>query len=291
MADITSTADVTSGTPATVGGHLRSFRAQWRLTMRITKLNFKARMEYRGEFVLGLVFGLIWQSAMILFAGVVLLRFPGLGGWTQGGVLLVASMRLLSHSIYVVLFSNISRLSLAVQEGRIDGFLMRPMPLYRQVLLWQFNVNALGDLIAGLGIFAIALSRLHMEWTLLKGCYVMIGIIGGMFAEAALQTVLSMAAFRFTGVQTWASWADDTLASFGNYPLSFLPGTVRDTLTFAIPLAFIAFFPASVVTGRVATTGVPEWLTVASPLVGLLMFLAAKALWYKSVRFYQSVGG
>lgn len=269
----------------------RAWQAQWRLALRITKLNFKARMEYRGEFVLGLVFGLIWQSAMILFAGVVLLRFPGLGGWTQGGVLLVAAMRLLSHSIYVVLFSNVSRLSLAVQEGRIDGFLMRPMPLYRQVLLWQFNVNAIGDLVAGFGIFAIALSRLHMDWTLVKGAYVVIGIIGGMFAEAALQTLLSMGAFRFTGVQTWASWADDTLSSFGNYPLSFLPGTVRDTLTFVIPLAFIAFFPASVITGRVSTSGVPQWLTVASPLVGLLMFLAAKAIWYKSVRFYQSVGG
>ena len=269
----------------------QSWRAQWQLAMRITKLNFRARMEYRGEFVLGLIFGLVWQSAMILFAGVVLLRFPGLGGWTQGGVLLVASMRLLSHSIYVVIFSNVSRLSLAVQEGRIDGYLMRPMPLYRQVLLWQFNVNAIGDLIAGAGIFMIALSKLHMEWTPLKAIYVVLGIIGGVFAEAALQTVLSTAAFRFTGVQTWASWVDDTLASFGNYPLSFLPGTVRDSLTFVIPLAFIAFFPASVITGRTSTTGVPEWLTIASPLVGLLLFLAAKAIWYRSVRFYQSVGG
>lgn len=268
-----------------------TWRAQLRLMYRITKLNFKARMEYRGEFVLGLVFGLIWQSAMILFAGVVLLRFPGLGGWTQGGVLLVASMRLLSHSLYVVTFSNISRLALAVQEGRIDGFLMRPLPLYRQVLLWQFNVNALGDLIAGMGIFVVALTKLHMDWTPMKAAYVVLGIVGGMFAEAALQTTLSIAAFRFTGHQTWSSWVDDTLSSFGNYPLSFLPGGVKDGLTFVIPLAFIAFFPASVIIGKVGTTGVPQWLAVASPAVGLLLFLAAKKVWYMSVRFYMSPGG
>ena len=36
----------------------------------------------------------------------------------------------------------------------MDGFLLRPMAVYRQVLLTQFQVNAFGDVLAGAGIFA-----------------------------------------------------------------------------------------------------------------------------------------
>ncbi len=263
----------------------------WALYLRINRLNLKAQAAYRGEFILGAVFGIVWQGSMILFAGVLLMRFPGLGGWKQGDVLLVASMRLISHSVYVVLFANIASLSIFVQEGRMDGFLLRPMPVYRQVLLTQFRVNAFGDMLAGAGIFAVALLRLDLGWTPAKALYVVAGVIGGALVEAALQTVLSIAALRFTGLMTWTGWMDQTISTFGNYPLNVLPGAVRGGLTFVVPVAFVAFLPAAVVTGHVATTGVPVWLTVASPAVGLLFFLGAKAVWYRALRFYQSVGG
>jgi ABC-2 type transport system permease protein len=281
------------------GGHpaaraarcLTRWSTQWGLFARITRMNIKSQMEYRGEFVTGLIFGLVWQSAMVLFAGVLLTRFPGIGGWTQGGVLLIASMRLLSHSLYGAVFSNVGRLSRTVQEGRMDGFLLRPMPVYRQVLLTTFSINAFGDMLAGLGIFTVALLRLDLAWTPLKALYILAGIIGGMLVEAGLQTLLSIATFRFTGVQTWNSWIDETLSTFGNYPLNVLPGAPREILTFALPVAFIAYFPAAAVTGRTATTGVPGWLAAGAPIAGLLFFLAAKWLWYRSLRFYQSVGG
>jgi ABC-2 type transport system permease protein len=263
----------------------------WALYLRINRLNLRAQAAYRGEFVLGLVFGVVWQGSMILFAGVLLSRFPGLGGWKQGDVLLVASMRLISHSVYMVLFSNIATLSISVQEGRMDGFLLRPMPVYRQVLLTQFRVNAFGDMLAGAGIFAVALLRLDIGWTPAKAFYVVAGVLGGALVEAALQTLLSIAALRFTGLLTWTSWMDQTISTFGNYPLNVLPGAVRGGLTFVLPVAFVAFLPAAVVTGHAATTGVPVWLTAMSPLVGLLLFLGAKAIWYRALRFYQSVGG
>lgn len=270
---------------------LRDRRRQWGLYLRITRLNLKARMEYRGEFLTGLLFGLVWQSAMVLFAGVLLTRFPGLGGWTQGGVLLIASMRLLSHSLYVAGFQSIGSLALVIQEGRVDGFLLRPLPLYRQVLLSEFRINAFGDLIAGAGIFTVALLRLDVAWTPAKAGYLVAGILGGVLVEAGIQTALSSAAFRFVGQTQWSFWLDESISTFANYPLNVLPTTVRGALTFALPVAFIAYLPAAVITGRTATTGVPHWLALGAPVAGLLFFLAAKSLWYRSLRWYQSVGG
>jgi ABC-2 type transport system permease protein len=266
-------------------------REQTGLFRRITLLNLRSQAAYRGEFVLGLVFGLVWQGSMVLFAGVLLLRFPGLGGWRQGDVLLIASMRLVSHSLYVAVFSNIARLSFYIQEGRLDGFLLRPLPVYRQVLLTQFMVPAFGDLAAGIGVFVLALFRLQVVWTPLKAAYVAGGIVGGTLVEAGIQTLLAIAALRFTGMFTWTSWVDQMISTFGNYPLNVLPDPVRDLLTFAFPVAFIAYLPAAIVTGHTASTGVPLWLTAGAPVLGLAFFMAAKAAWYHSLRWYSSVGG
>jgi ABC-2 type transport system permease protein len=278
------------GTATAVRGN-PSLRDQAGLYRRITKLNLKAQAAYRGEFVLGLIFGLVWQGSMVLFAGVLLLRFPGLGGWTQGDVLLIASMRLVSHSLYVASFSNIARLSMYIQEGRLDGFLLRPLPVYRQVLLTQFMVPAFGDLLAGLGIFSLALLRLDVAWTPLKALFVAGGIIGGMLVEAGIQNLLAIASLRFTGMFTWTSWVDQMISTFGNYPLNVLPSPARDALTFALPVAFIAYLPAAIVTGHTASTGVPPWLAAGAPVIGVAFFLATKAAWYRSLRFYESVGG
>jgi ABC-2 type transport system permease protein len=272
-------------------GEKPGLREQAGLYQRITRLNLKAQAAYRGEFVLGLLFGLVWQGSMVLFAGVLLLRFPGLGGWKQGDVLLIASMRLLSHGLYVAAFSNIARLSMYVQEGRIDGFLLRPLPVYRQVLLTEFMVPAFGDLLAGLGIFTLALFRLDIVWTPLKVLYVVGGIIGGMLVEAGIQTLLAIPALRFTGMFTWTSWVDQMISTFGNYPLNVLPNPVKDALTFAFPVAFIAYLPAAIVTGHTASTGVPLWLAAGAPVIGVGFFLVAKAAWYRSLRWYSSVGG
>jgi ABC-2 type transport system permease protein len=261
------------------------------LYYRINRLNLKAQAAYRGEFVLGLLFGLVWQGSMVLFAGVLLLRFPGLGGWKQGDVLLIASMRLVSHSFYIAIFSNIAQLSMWVQEGRMDGFLLRPLPVYRQVMLTRFQVNSFGDMLAGAGIFVLAFFKLHLAWTPLKVLYLVGGIVGGTMVEAGIQTLLAIGALRFTGMFTWTSWTDQMISTFGNYPLNVLPSPVKDALTFAFPVAFIAYLPAAIITGHTASTGVPLVLAAAAPVLGIGFFFAAKALWYRSLRFYESVGG
>ncbi len=57
------------------------------------------------------------------------------------------------------------------------------------------------------------------------------------------------------------------------------------------PVAFIAYLPAAVITGRVAGSGVPGWLALASPAAGLVLFTAARMLWNWALKRYESIGG
>jgi ABC-2 type transport system permease protein len=278
---------VTAPTIAGPDGYRRAMLVIW----RVTAANLRVRMQYRTELLLAIVNGVIWQGSVLAFAGVILTRFPGLAGWPSGGVLLVAGMRLLSHGIYVAIFAAIPNVSELVQDGRFDGFLLRPMSVYRQALLSSFNINALGDLCVAVTLFTAALQMLDLNWTPVRVGYLCFGLVGAVFLEAAIQTVFGGAALRFPGVRVWSSWADEVMATFGNYPLSILPLVARAALTFVLPVAFLAYLPAAVLLDRVDGTGLPGWLVLASPAAGPVLFVLARQFWNQCVRHYQSPGG
>ena len=276
---------------AAAARRVRGFLGEWRTALRITAVSFRARTQYRGDFITALAMGLAWQTSVFVFATVILTRFPGLGGWTSGGVLLIVAIRMLSHGGMVLVFNSLLMIPYIVQQGSLDGYLIRPMPVYRQILLYTFPLNALGDSFSALLLFAFAIARVHLAWTPPMVVYLVAAVIGGVLLEAAIQTFVSILAFRFTMPIAVFMWFDRMIATFGNYPFSILPLAARAVLTYLLPVAFVAYLPAAVLTGRVASTGVPEWLAYASPAAGPLLYILARWAWYRALRHYESVGG
>jgi ABC-2 type transport system permease protein len=261
-----------------------------RLIWRISLLNFKARLEYRTEFLLAVGVGAAWQVSVLVFATVLLVRFPGLGGWDSPDVLLMASMRLLSHGLYVLILGRASWVSILVQMGQIDAYLLRPMPVHRQVQVAFFNVNAVGDLLVAVSLFAGALWAVGLDWSPWRIAYLVVAIAGGVLMEGAIATTVSSAALHGPATSYFMLWLDELMTAFGNYPLHILPGLVRDALTFVLPLAFVAYLPCAVLTGHLDTLAVPGWLAVGAPVVGLLAYLGSRRLWSFSLRHYKGMG-
>ena len=266
---------------------LKALRIVW----RITALNFRAQLEYRTEFLMMVAIGAVWQVSVIVFATVLLTRFTGMGGWDSSDVLLIPATRMLAHGLFVLFLGRMHWAGRQIQEGMIDAYLLRPMPVHRQVQLAFFPTNAIGDLTVAVGLMVGALSRSHLDWTAGRITYLIAAVLGGMLLEAALFTVVASAALRFPAADYWGRWLEELLGTFGSYPLSVLPKAVGGFLTYGLPLAFVAYFPAAVLTGHGHDTIVPYWLAAASPLLGVLAYLATRLLWRWSLRHYTGVNG
>ncbi|HTU73068.1 MAG TPA: ABC-2 family transporter protein [Trebonia sp.] len=282
---------ITSALITSMAGRWRAFRRAWWVALRISALNFQARLEYRADFVSSIFMGVVWQSSVLVFVGIVLTRFPGIGGWNAGGVLAIAAIRLLSHGIQTVVFSPLWWVGDQVGEGLIDIYLVRPLPVYRQVLLSRFPTNAIGDFAAGLLLFGLALARLQLDWTPARIGFLIAAIIGAIGVEAALATLLASLSLLVMIGRAPFQWLDSVLGSFGNYPLSALPVPARQVLTFVIPIAFVGYLPAAVLTSRAGTAGVAQWLAYGAPLVGVALYLGSRLVWYVALRKYGSAGG
>ncbi|MFJ5309815.1 ABC transporter permease [Streptomyces sp. NPDC088350] len=257
----------------------------------MTRLNFRTQLEYRVEFLMTIAIGAVWQVAVIVFATVLLTQFSGMGGWTAADVLLIVAMRMLAHGLFVLFFGRLPALAHRVQEGLIDACLVRPMPVYRQVQLHWFPTHAIGDLAVATSLFSWAIVRSSLEWTPGRIAFLVAGVLGGMLVEAALFTALSSAALHYPATSYWSSWLEELMGTFGSYPLNILPKAVSAALTYVLPLAFIAYFPAGVLTGHGSALGVPVWVAASAPLFGLAGFIGARLLWNWSLRHYTGVNG
>lgn len=261
------------------------------LTWRFITLSLKAAIEYRADFFFLIAVGVIWQVTVAAFATVLITRFPGMGGWEPGAVLLITAVRCAGHTLAASFFMGARQVADLTMEGKMDAFLLRPMPVYRQVMLNRFHVPVLGDMVVVGIMFALATSYLHLDWAPYRIAYMVAAVLGAMFLEAAVQTFLSSFALRHPTAKQWQEWTEDLMATFGNYPLNILPNLARAVFVYLLPIAFCGYLPVAVVTGHTAGLPVPVWVAVASPAVGILLYLAALGWWNARLREYESVGG
>ncbi|MDQ1708721.1 MAG: viologen exporter family transport system permease protein [Frankiaceae bacterium] len=263
-----------------------------RLVIRkVTAVNIRAILEYRGDTAVWILFGILWQTSTLIFAAVLITRFNGLGGWPSIGVVLIAGMRLLSHGFYVLIFYNFGTLPQLIDEGRFDGYFLRPVPIFTQLLLSSFSANAFGDLLVAFTLCAVALPQIAIHWTLGKALFLLAGVISGTLIEASIQLIVACSVLRSPGTRAVPAFIDEMFGTFGNYPLTILPGVLQGVFTFVLPLAFVAYFPVSVVLHLTPHNAFLSFLAHVSPLVGLLLFLLARWIWKRSLRNYASVGG
>jgi ABC-2 type transport system permease protein len=264
----------------------RGWRRDLALTLRLTRLNILVLLEYRTELILNVTIGAVWQLGAVVFVMVVMGRFSHVGVWTQQEVILIASMRLMSHGLYVLVNGRLPWVQFLIQEGRFDAFLLRPMSVLRQVQLAMFPANALGDLLVGVAMLAYALSRSHLEWTPLRIVLLAVFICGGALVETAIETVVAAAALHFVTTSMWNAWIEELTATFGGYPLSVFPNPLQWIFTVVLPLSFVSYFPVAVLTGHTDALPVSSYLAWASPAVGIFLLWAARKVWNRSLRSY-----
>lgn len=252
----------------------------------------KGQMQYRANFVVMITMGLVYQGTGVVFLWIVLSRFHSLAGWTLGDIAFLYGLRLVIHAIQGVFFGNLIQVDWKVRQGEFDRYLIRPLsPLLQIMAQPTQSVNLLGDLLGGVALFIAANALVRIDWSLTSATYLVLAIIGGVFVEGATKLAVASLAFRMLNVGNLFYLVDSIgFNNFGNYPLTIYGGVVRFLLTFGLPIAFVAYFPATVILGRTDELSVPRLFAYLAPLAGVVWFSLAYRLWQHEIRLYQSTG-
>jgi len=250
----------------------------------------KMRLAYRMDFLvdtLAVGFSLLIQLAVL---GVLFDKVSALDGWDFPQVLFIYGFSLVPLGLFNLVSVNLYGFADEyLIGGRFDRVLLRPVGSLAQVIFESFNVSGLNEILLGLAVMAHAGAELGWKP----------GVDFGVMDLLALAVLAPGAALVYLGVflaiTTVSFWFEDkmglappvyNLIRFSRYPVTIYSLPVRVFLTFVLPFAWVAFYPAAWFVGG------PELAKVAllTPLVGAVVFGGAALLWRRGVRNYVSTG-
>ncbi|HPF71325.1 MAG TPA: ABC-2 family transporter protein [Candidatus Krumholzibacteria bacterium] len=246
----------------------------------------KTRLAYRMDFfvdTLGVLASIGIQLAVLttLFG-----KVQALKGWTFEQVLFIYGFSLVPLGLFNLVSVNLYGFADSyLIEGKFDRVLLRPVNALAQVLFESFNVSGLNEIGLGLAVCVWAGLRMHLE--------VAPGDVAALLVLAPTAALVYLGVFL--AITTVSFWFEDRMGiappvynviRFSRYPLTIYSLPVRILLTFVLPFAWVAYYPA---TWFVGGPGLKP-AAALTPLVGLAVFGAAVLLWSRGVRNYTSTG-
>jgi ABC-2 type transport system permease protein len=261
-----------------------------RIAASLWAAGFRSALEYRIDFVLETLMGFVRQGVGFALVWVILARFLTIAGWTLGEVAFLYGMRLTMLALCGLATGNIWSLQWLVRQGEFDRFLVRPVRPLVQLLTRRVPISTFGDLLGGVILIVAAARLTGVTWTPQTLVYLLLALVGGALIQLAMRLLIVSFSFRALSVNAPMSIVDSLFNEFGTYPLSIFNASIQLLLTFALPVAFMAYFPAAVLFERTAELQVHPLIAYAAPLVGV--FWMAIALWVfeREMHNYKSAG-
>lgn len=256
----------------------------------LARASIRSELQYRANAVTSIIGGILFQITGFIVVWIIVARFSQIGGWGLAELTFLYGMRLTSHGIFYAFFSQMFELDNVIVRGEYDRYLVRPMPPLLQLFTRKLRINAFGDLLGGSALLIAASTAANVDWSPLALLFLLLAVIGGGLVEGAVQITLGSLSFRFLQTLALRTTVNEIFNVYGNYPNVIFPAALRAMLTFILPVAFVAFFPASVLLNRTGDLAVPVWLAASSPLVGVILFVIAVRIWKIQSSHYQSAG-
>jgi ABC-2 type transport system permease protein len=258
---------------------------------RLVAARVRAQWQYRTSFALQMLG--VFLISFLDFAAILVIfeNVPQLEGWTVEEVALLYGIGGLAFALTELAAGHLDLLPRLIRDGNFDLVLLRPRGSLYQVLAGDVRLRQLGKLAQSSAVLTFALVSVEIDWTAGRVVLLPVAILSG----AAIFTALWVAAIT---IVFWAVDGREACSAFtdaGNfasqYPIDVYERWLQRLVTVVVPVAFVAYFPATFLLDKPNALGAPEWLGFLSPAVALVAGVAAGFIWRFAVRHYRSAGG
>lgn len=262
-----------------------------RMYFKLLGMALKSMTQFRIDFLVGVGGVIALNGVNLLAIGVILGRFHDLAGWTVWEIVFLYGIWMVGNSLYSLLFLHLTALENYIVEGTFDRFLIRPLSPLLQLLGEEVNMNGIADALFGAASIGLATSHLGLHFDLAKGAYLLIALLSAALIELGLTLGIASLAF-WTGRSAALLYTVNQLNwnMTQQYPLEMFGRWFRTFVTVFIPVAFLNYYPARWLLGKVSPGDPGYWLSFLSPLVASVLLVISRLVWQRGLRQYTSTG-
>lgn len=274
-------------------------RVRWgfRVQGRLIQIGFVRKSQFRWEFLNQVVMDLLFYISFILTFDILYgLGGSGeegavgaltLGGWTHTEMRIYLGMVFLADSVTMTFLGQHWHFGEDLKNGKLDSFRVRPGGVAYLYFFQRFSPEGLTNMALGAGWLVYALSA------------VVPGEVGlGQLAWAlpcALVVIAWSQVFLMLSYNLCELWLLNSdlghlmsmfMSNFGERPLDVYPKGIARFLMFVVPVAGIAWYPASLLLGRLDLA-----FALLYPLVLIAFAFVVMRLFRRGMRRYESALG
>lgn len=253
-----------------------------RLFAAIFSISLRRGLAHRANLLFEALVSVTAVAAGLGALGIVYTRTDTLGGWGLGeAVVLLGTYEIVSGVLWAFIEPNVAWFRDHVNDGRLDDTLLKPVSSIFLATLGTCAPLGLLQVTMGMAIVSIGLWELGSvptPWGILGW---LLTLAMGIAITWASRVLLASLAFWAPSFQPEVLYK--ALWQFGRYPVSVYRQPIRFTLTYVLPMAFIATVPA-----QALTRGPSPLLLIVGLAVGLGAILVVQLVWNVGLRRYTS---
>ena len=248
------------------------------------KQYIKQILEYKADFIIGLTGVIVSQGFTLVFLSIIFSKIPRLVGWSFHDIMFIYGFSLLPKGIDHLFFDNLWALGQRlIRRGDFDKYLLRPINPLFHVMVEIFQIDALGELIFSVILFFYTVP--YMDWTFAKIIILFLSIIFATLIYTSIKVIAASISF-------WSKQSGGLIYifymfnDFATYPVSIYNSIIKWIISFLLPFAFTAFYPASYFLTK------KNFLYNIGGLIfiSVLFSLLSLYIWQKGIKNYESAG-
>ena len=246
----------------------------------------KRMMQYKGDFIVGIVGFLLGQFFNLLFLWIIFSQIPSLMGWTLEQILFIYGFSLIPKGLDHLLFDNLWSIGhFTVRKGDFDKYLTRPINTLFHVMVEKLQIDAFGELIMGIALICISVPSISIEWSVSKVLLTIVVIPFATMIYVGIKTATAAIAFwtKRSGNITYMFYMFN---DFAKYPVTIYNNVVKNIITYIIPFAFAAFYPVK----YILTGDNPLFNIGMTVILSIIIMFMGVIVWNKGIKAYESAG-
>lgn len=246
----------------------------------------KSRLAYGWDLAAGIGFDLVYQAVSMIFLLVIFGQVPLLAGWNRAETIFIFGFFGLPYTAFGLISGGLWNFAdQYIVRGELDRLLLRPVHALYQVILEGVDLDAVSGVISGVALMTWASGQLHLHWRWYDLPLLLVLVAGATLVYCGVYLLLACVAF-WTDSPTGLISLAWNLNQYGRYPVTIYNRLWRFVLSWILPFAFVAAYPASIFLRRA-----DFWrFALATPLVGGALFGLALLVWRAGLRRYHGAG-
>lgn len=250
-----------------------------------SSLNISSSMEYRFDFLLGLLVNLLLALAGPLFQYLLFSQVNGCPGWTVSEIILFQGILLFVFGLKTLLLGKIpAYVQKLIHRGGLDRLLLRPYSSVGMILANGFSLDGIGTILAGMVIIAVMLWRLQLHIGIVAALAALLAIGMGLLLFAAFDILLACVMIRLINIGR-LNEVFDTLTKFGQYPMELFPRATKFVFITFVPFVVWVNIPC-----KILLDGIQGYMFLTFFIV-ILFYCLAVHNWNLCIKHYTSAGG